>query len=132
VAPVGTGADWKPNDKYAKNSFPGIILTEDSDYIDNVYHSSYVVGFASTDFISSQWVAYSSINNMDVAINTAKLVSGAEDTGISFTMKQITNESFADKADNTSANVIRVIFQYGMPIILIAAGIYISIRRSRR
>ena len=54
---------------------------------------------------------------------------GAENTGISFVSKTITNESYSDSVSQSSANVIRIIFMFILPIASIAAGIYIFIRR---
>lgn len=54
---------------------------------------------------------------------------GAEDTGISFVSKTITNESFADSVSETSAGIVRIIFMGLLPVACIAAGVYIFIRR---
>ena len=54
---------------------------------------------------------------------------GAEDTGISFVSKTITNESFADSVSETSARIVRIIFMGLLLVACIAAGIYIFIRR---
>lgn len=40
---------------------------------------------------------------------------GAEDTGISFVSKTITNESFADSVSETSAGIVRIIFMGLLP-----------------
>ena len=132
VAPAGSSAEWKPDSSYEKALGNGVIITRDLEYIDNVAHSSYVAAFSSTEFVDSEWVSYSDVDNMDIALNAAKVVCEAEEGNISFATKTITSESYADKISTTSANLVRIIFQYAIPLILVACGIVIFVRRARR
>ncbi len=132
VAPAGSSAQWKPDSSYEKSMANGVIITRDLEYIDNVAHSSYVAAFASTEYIDSEWVSYPDIDNLDVALNAAKVVCEAEEGNISFATKTITSESYADKISTASANVVRIIFQYAIPVILVALGVVIFVRRARR
>ena len=132
VAPKGSSSQWEPDSSSEKAQHNGLIIARDYDYIDNVPHSSYVAAFSSTDFISSDWGSYSDLDNMDVALNAAKVVCEAEESNISFATKTITSESYADKVTEASAVAVRTIFQYAIPAILIIFGIVVFVRRTRR
>lgn len=132
VAPVGSSAQWKPDGSYEKAVHNGIIITRDFEYIDNIPHSSYVAAFSSTDYISSEWASYSDLDNMDSALNAAKVACEAEESDISFATKTIKSESYADKVTEASVNVTRAIFQYTIPALIIICGIFIFVRRARR
>ncbi len=132
IAPKGSSTEWKPDASYEKEMRNGIIITRDYQYIDNVAHNSYVAAFSSTDYISSDWVAYSDLDNMDSALKVAKIACEAEESSISFATKTISSESYADKVTETSANAVRTIFQYVIPALLILCGIFVFVRRARR
>ncbi len=132
VVPKGSSAEFKPDDSYEKAMRNGIIMTRDYQYVDNVPISSYVAAFASTDYISSDWVAYSNLDNMDSALKVAKIACEAEESNISFATKTIKSESYADKVTETSAKAVRTIFQYLIPVLFIACGIFVFVRRARR
>ena len=96
---------------------------------DNNEIASYVFAFDSYEFISSVYNEQSSVSNKNLTLACAERAVGAENTGISFVSKTITNESYSDSVSQSSANVIRIIFMFILPIASIAAGIYIFIRR---
>lgn len=130
AAPVGTTAGWTGADDYTKQSYSGVIQSVISDYDDdNNLVSSYVLAFGSTEYISSQYNEYSSVANKNLSLACAERAVGAEDTGISFISKTITDESYADSVTEASAGIIRIIFMFILPIASIAIGIYIFIRR---
>lgn len=130
AAPVGTAANWTGADDYTKQSYSGVIQSVISEYDDdNNLILSYVMAFGSTEYISSQYNEYSSVSNKNLSLACAERAVGAEDTGISFVSKTITNESYADSVSESSASVIRIIFMFVLPIAAIGIGIYIFIRR---
>lgn len=130
AAPVGTTAGWTGADDYTKQKYAGVIQSVMSEYDDdNNLISSYVLAFGSTEYISSQYNEYSSVSNKNLSLACAERAVGAEDTGISFISKTITNESYADSVTESSAGIIRIIFMFILPIASIAIGIYIFIRR---
>ena len=51
AAPLGIKNDWKPDDSYAKKSYPNLIITEDNDVVGDSLKSSYVAAFSSVEFI---------------------------------------------------------------------------------
>jgi paraquat-inducible protein B len=65
-------------------------------------------------------------------VSAAKFISGAEDDGITFTMKKMNNRTFTQTVSFEAYQVMGVIFQWILPIITLAIGIVVFIRRARR
>ena len=130
AAPVGTDAGWTGADNYTKQGYSTVIEAQMSDYDDdNNKISSYVMAFGSVEFIKSEYNEQSSVANKNITLAAAERAVGAEDTGISFVSKTITDESFSDSVTESSAQIIRILFMFVLPIVCIALGIYIFIRR---
>lgn len=130
AAPVGTTTDWTGADDYTKQSYSSVIQSEMMNYDDdNNKISSYVFAFSSVEFIYSEYNEQSSVSNKNITLAAAERAVGAENTGISFISKTITNESYADSVTDSSAGIIRILFMFVLPIVCIAVGIYIFIRR---
>lgn len=130
AAPVGTSSGWTGADDYTKQSYSTAIQAEMSDYDDdNNKISSYVFAFSSVEFIQSAYNEQSSVANKNITLAAAERAVGAENTGISFISKTITNESYSDSVTDSSAGIIRILFMFVLPIVCIALGIYIFIRR---
>ena len=130
AAPVGTAADWTGADEYTKQSYSSVIQSETLNYdSDNNEIRSYVFAFSSVEFIDSSYNEQSSVSNKNITLAAAERAVGAEDTGISFISKTITNESYADSVSDASLNVIRAVFMIIFPIACVVIGVYIFIRR---
>ena len=130
AAPVGTSAGWTGADDYTKQSYSTAIQAEMLDYDDdNNEISSYVFAFSSVEFIQSAYNEQSSVSNKNITLAAAERAVGAEDTGVSFISKTITNESYSDSVTDSSAVIIRILFMFILPIASIVIGIYIFIRR---
>ena len=130
AAPVGTTASWTGADDYTKHSYSSVIQAEMSDYDDdNNEISSYVLAFSSIEFIQSEYNEQPSVANKNIILAAAERAVGAENTGISFISKTITNESYSDSVTDSSAGIIRILFMFILPIACIALGIYIFISR---
>ena len=130
AAPVGTTAGWTGADDYTQQSYSTVIQADFSEYNDdNELISSYVMAFSSIEFLQSAYNEQSAVSNKNMTLAAAERAVGAEDTGISFVSKTITNESFADSVTQSSASAMRIIFMFILPIACIAVGIYIFIRR---
>ena len=130
-APVGSSNEWTPDASYEKARHAGIILTEEASYVDNILRKSYVAAFSSADFVDEYWIAYYT-NKADLTLGVAKTAAGAEDDGISFDMKTTESASFAEAITEGSSKTISIIFQWIIPLLLIAFGIYVYVRRARR
>ncbi len=130
AAPVGTGAGWTGAGDYTKQSYPGVLQSEKMTYNnDNQEIASYVFAFSSIEFIESEYLEYASLSNKEITLACAERAVGAEGSDISFISKTITNESYSDAVTESSANFIRILFMFLLPIVTIAAGVVIYIRR---
>lgn len=129
-APIGTSNSWTGAEDYEKASYSSIIQSVKEDYNDDSEKvSSYVFAFGSIELIFSDYCNMSGVSNQDITLAAAERAVGAENTGISFTSKTITNESYLDSISESSAKSVLAIFVIIIPIACIVAGIYIYIRR---
>ncbi len=130
AAPKGVDTSWTEADNYETDTYSTVIQAAKSDYDeDNNPITSYVTAFSSTHFLESEYSEYSSVSNKDVLFAVSERGAGADKTDISFVSKYIDEESFADQVTEASSNTMRIIFMIILPIICIAAGIYIYIKR---
>ena len=129
AAPKGVDASWTGHGDYTQKTYSGAIQTKVSTYYENELVASYVTAFSSVEFIYSQYNEYSDVSNKEITLACAERAAGADNVGIHFTTKTITDESFADSVNQAEANAIRIIFMFLIPVALIVAGIYIFIKR---
>lgn len=130
-APLGVKSDWTPGSSYERASHPGLILALEETYEENVLRTSYVAAFSSFDFAAEDWLTTYSYNT-ELLLSTARLLSGAEDEGLTFTSKKQTTNAFDEVVSQDDADTISLIFQWGLPILLIATGVVVFIRRRRK
>lgn len=130
IAPIGSTAEWADYTDGDKQRFDTVIQSVESDYdSDNNLLTSYVMAFSSVEFVQSTWASYSQLCNQNIVIATTDRAAHVGDTSMIFTSKVIEDESFADKVTANSAKVINIIFMFIIPVIVIAFGIVVFIRR---
>lgn len=130
AAPVGTSKDWAGAGDYEKKSYPTIIQAVKEEYNeDNELMSSYVVAFSSIEYFYSAYNSQASVANNDICLAVAERLVRADKNGVKFTSKTITNESFAEQVTESSTKTMQLIFMIVLPLLSIAAGIYIFIKR---
>lgn len=129
AAPKGVDAGWTGADDYTQATFPGAVQASVSDYYENELVTSYVTVFSSVEFIYSQYNEYSDVSNKEITLACAERAAGADNIGISFVTKTITDESFADSVTQASADAIRIIFMGLIPVALIVIGVWVFIKR---
>lgn len=123
-------ANWTPDSSYEKMSYANIIVTEDSNVVDNVQHTSYVAAFSSYQFM---YPTYANISNLDVSVSVAKGIAGMEvDSKLSFLTKTVSSNTFAEKVTQTKSRVINIIFIFVIPLTLVVFGITIWIKRKNK
>lgn len=132
IQPIGATSDWTPDGSYDQNKHTGILIAAEADYTDNVLCTSYVAVFSSRDFVDPYWFSTGYDVNSDAIINTARVVSGDSEDAITFSMRKMEDVTFMDYVTAASIKVIRIIFQWAVPILLVVAGVVIFVRRSRR
>lgn len=130
VAPADAGADWKGYTDSDKGQYSGVIESHLYDYENGETQiDSYVIAFSSVEFIESSWAEYQSLSNKDITLRCTDAASGVEDTGIKFVSKTITSENFSNEVTQQKVNAYKFVFMAIIPILIIAAGIYVYIRR---
>lgn len=130
-APLGVKSDWTPDSSYTRASNPGMILAIEETYEDNILRTSYVAAFSSYNFAAEDWLSTYSYNT-ELLLSTARTLSGAEDEGFSFTSKKQETNSFKNAVTEDQSNAISIIFQWALPLALIATGVAVFVRRRRR
>lgn len=130
IKPMSENAEWKPDGSFDKNQHIGALMASESKYHENILHTSYVCVFGSANMVSATWLA--NPGNAELALNAARLMSGAEEGGITFTAKKMTDTTFIEKVTYKSAKAVNYICQWILPVGLIAVGIFVFVRRARR
>lgn len=130
AAPKGTSAGWTGADDYEADTYSGVLQSRIYDYDDdNNVIESYVMAFSSIGFIHSDYNEEASVSNKDITLAAAERASGADKSDIHFVSKTISNESFSTSVTQAATTTIRIIFMFLLPVLCIAAGIYIYIKR---
>ncbi len=130
IAPIGSSDTWADYTDEDKNQFDCVIQAVESDYdSENNYLTSYVMAFSSVEFVQSTWASYSDLSNQDIVMACTDRAAHVGDTTMTFTSKIITNESFASSVNASGTKVVTIIFMFAIPILVIAAGIVVFVRR---
>ena len=122
---------WTPASDAALDAFPTAILSEDAVAINGEYITSNVVVYSGTNFISKEWVDYSYVSNLNIVLDTVNHCSGATDNPFNFVAKTIVNDNYLARVTETNATTIKIIFMAALPVILVATGLVVWIRRKR-
>lgn len=131
IKPLDAGDEWEPDGSYDQSVYPGLLIASEADYVDNVLCTSYVAVFSSPTFVAYEWLSYYP-QNADSMLVSARMLSGAEDDGISFDMKKNEEATFSDVIDYYDFKTVEAIFQWIIPIALVILGIVVFVRRKRR
>lgn len=128
AAPRGTGADWTGASKYTPDVYSTVIESVKSNYdSDNNEIETRVAVFSSVDFLISEYNEYSSFSNKNITLAMAERAVGANESDISFVLKEITNESFT--VTDGSVTAMRIIFIFVLPIAMVVVSIAVYIKR---
>ena len=69
------------------------------------------------------------VSNKNLALAMTDRAADMGDTGISFVTKSISNESYYESVTESSANLMRTIFMFIIPIAILGLGTVIFIKR---
>lgn len=133
IAPVGAANDWKPENDDDEGQYVGVAYSEKLNYDvenDNERRTSYVVAFSSVQFIQSEYAELQESNNKDVVLYCTDLAANITEGGVKFITKTITTEWYTDVTKN-GEKWLRGIFVIGLPVLVLAVGAYVAIRRRR-
>lgn len=130
IAPIGVDAEWKD---YTEDDLGQYVTAAQSvkfGYINGTERvDSTIIVFSSAQFIQSDWAENVQLSNKDVVLGTADIAAGVTETGVKFTSKTITNASFSNSVTIAGVRAINIIFMILLPIITLATGIIVFIRR---
>ena len=132
VAPEGASENWEPAKDAECNIYPGLIVTNENNFVDNVQYKGYVAAFSTQEFIYSTWADNSNVQNMDFALNTAIFVSGMDTSKMSFVPKTISTQSFASMLSESEVIMMQIIFMAVVPLVIVTIGVVVWVRRKRR
>ena len=134
IAPVGADiSTWKPTADNIEKARSAAILAVDTNYAGDTVEgvSSYVIAFSSTDFAYSNLIESNQVLNLDMSVSAVNTASGAGKAAITFTQKSITNEMITE-ITTASVRVMTAIFVIAIPVLIIAACIFVYLRRKSR
>lgn len=136
VAPLSANSDWTGYSEDDLDEFTLATQAVKTDYIESEESefgskevSGCVLAFSSIDFIASQWAEESGVYNKDFTLALTQTAVQAEETGISFVSKSITNESFTSQVTEAQSNAVRIIFMILLPVAMLGLALFIFIKR---
>lgn len=130
MAPKGATSNWSGAADAEQNAYSTVAETVKSDYDDdNNLLESRVAVFSSAYFLGSDFNDSASVSNKELSLALTERAAGTDNSGISFVSKEITNESFYESVTEGEANIVRALFMYILPVVIIALGIIIFIKR---
>lgn len=130
IAPIDAASNWTGYSKDDLGELALIAMSTKKDYNDdNKEISSNVIVFSSLDFIASQWAEEQTVYNKNFTLSLSQTAVQAEDTGIDFVSKSITNESFSSQVTDSASATVRIIFMIVLPLVMLALGLFIFIKR---
>lgn len=128
IAPVGINAEWTNSDSDTKQQFDTVIQSVETKSGTNGENAtSYVMAFASVEYVQSTWASYAELCNQNIVMAASDRAAHVTDTSITFTSKFIKSESFI--VPEGTADTLNLIFVILLPLLVIAAGIVIFVRR---
>ncbi len=130
IAPKGVVTDWDGASGQEGKSYATLIESTHKAYDSNANEiTSKISVFSSTYFLASSYNETASVSNKNLTLAMVDRAAKIEDTGIEFVPKSITNESFYESVTEASANAMRAIFMFILPLAVLAAGIVIFVKR---
>lgn len=130
VAPKGAGVNWKPTDDEVAARHNGIVVSMEEEWENNEASRSYIVAFSSYSFISEEMFSrYGKQDNIHAAVNIANVVVGNEEIKFYFDTKKFTEVGYT-VTDKTAKTMLGITI--AVPLLVIAAGVFVFIRRRRR
>lgn len=130
IAPVGSDETWADYKKEDKQIFDCVIQSTEEDIDPNTNESltSYVMAFSSVEFIESNFALTGDFCNRDIVIACSDRACHVGNTSMDkFVAKIIESDFFTPTG--TAQKTVAIIFVFVVPIVMIAWGIVVFIRR---
>ncbi|MBQ8549824.1 MAG: GldG family protein [Clostridia bacterium] len=132
AAPMAEIANWTPSSTDKKESFAFAIYTHDTVYeADLGAKSSGVYVCASANFLSADWKQFNDVGNVNSVLAVINEACGRDASDIFFDQKIVENHAFSPPS-LSAVKFVRVLFVFVLPILIMGAGIFVWLRRSRR
>lgn len=133
IIPSGQKVDeWKaPTDGDLLDKRIVAVVCEDADAVNNVFVSSYVLAFASSDLVSEDYNT-DTFGNLNLVLDTFNQVTGTDDAPFTFVPKKIETSNYYADVTEGEVSAIRWIFVVAVPVIVIGLGIFVWIWRKRK
>ncbi len=133
IIPSGQKVDeWKaPTDGNLLDKRIVAVVCEDADAVDNVFVSSYVLAFASSDLVSEDYNT-DTFGNLNLVLDTFNQVTGTDDAPFTFVPKKIETSNYYADVTEGEVSAIRWIFVVAVPVIVIGLGLFVWIWRKRK
>ncbi len=129
-APKDVTANWDGAKEAEAGPYSLVVESCQVTYDDNnKLIGSTVTVFSSSYFLSSDYNETESVSNKNLALAMTDRAADMGDIGISFVTKSITNESYYESVTESSANSMRNIFMFIIPIAILVVGTVIFIKR---
>ena len=130
IKPYNAGDAWQTSD--AKEVSAYTVLAESNkvvyDGIEPTYSRVFALG--GPVLVNDTFLQAEQVNNAEILMNLFNTASGKEETEITITSKSFSLSTF--EITGAQANTIAVIFCIAVPVLVIAAGVVVVIRRKRR
>ena len=128
IAPLESIKDWTGSGDATPATYSTLIQAEKSTYNDdNKKIASYVLAFSSIDFLTCPYDGIYYNSNKELTFNAAESAVNAEDIGIIFDSRYIETQNFT--VSESSARTVQIVFMYLFPLVMIALGIFVYIKR---
>ena len=132
VAPLSASTTWTDYNDSDKDTFATIAMSKKTGTDSNGDEITSIISvFSSLDFVTSEAAEQSGIYNKDLTLAISESSIQAEDTGISFVSKSITDESFSASVTDASSALMQTLFMFLLPIVMIACGIIVYVNRRK-
>lgn len=130
VAPVGADENWSDYKDDDAKQHQTVIEAKKADYdSENNAISSYVYAFSSIEYIQSEWAENERTSNKNLVLACSERAAGTDNTGVSFVTKTISNETFSESVTEGSVRIVRIVFIALIPLIMVALGVFVYIKR---
>lgn len=130
LRPFNVGDAWTVDDVAETDAYNVLVESNKVTYTSGEEVKSRVFVFGGSTLIHDQFLSASQTNNDEILMNLFNVTSKKTDLGLTFSEKsfdiQVATISEAAK------NMIAVVFAVIIPIIIIAAGIFVWVRRRRK
>lgn len=123
--------EWKPAKDAQTDKFVTSLMAMDTETVDNKFVTSYIVAFASHEFISEDFNT-DTFGNMNLVVDTFNEATGNADAPFTFVPKKIETQSYYASVTQSETTAIKWIFMCAVPVIVFGAGLFVWFRRKRK